>query len=269
MTKWRKFLIQCTVVNLAFFFLKNKNQKFIVDYQKIEGIPERLNKNIIAIYNFIVTYYFKKFTWSIVDFLRCSKFKLWRINCKIFWRSNIMANSILAFTFFWPNSVNILNNHLFYNILWKILVPGRKITFPKYVAFAKGGEGVIRELSDYIVWWMRVYIWKFSSNTQCSLLFKHCIRYLDDEWVYILKFPKNTQCSLFFKHWMNHNESKFSHHSTSPLYDFVLLSRLRSLQWNRWSSNAPWWLIWTLRVNASMVSSTVGHQPTMKRIVWR
>ena len=34
-------------------------------------------------------------------------------------------------------SVNILNNHLFYNILWKILVSGRKITFPKYVAFAE------------------------------------------------------------------------------------------------------------------------------------
>lgn len=35
------------------FFLKNKNKEFIIDYQKIEGIPKRLNKNIIAIYNII------------------------------------------------------------------------------------------------------------------------------------------------------------------------------------------------------------------------
>ena len=35
------------------FFLKNKNQNFIVDFQKIEGLPERLNRNIISIYNII------------------------------------------------------------------------------------------------------------------------------------------------------------------------------------------------------------------------
>ena len=35
------------------FFLKNKNQEFIVDFQKIQGLPERLNRNIIAIYNII------------------------------------------------------------------------------------------------------------------------------------------------------------------------------------------------------------------------
>lgn len=35
------------------FFLKNKNQEFIIDFQKIQGLPERLNRNIIAIYNII------------------------------------------------------------------------------------------------------------------------------------------------------------------------------------------------------------------------
>ena len=35
------------------FFLKNKNQEFIVDFQKIDGLPDRLNRNIITIYNIV------------------------------------------------------------------------------------------------------------------------------------------------------------------------------------------------------------------------
>ena len=35
------------------FFVQNKNNKFIIDYNIIEGIPDSLNRNIITIYNIL------------------------------------------------------------------------------------------------------------------------------------------------------------------------------------------------------------------------
>ena len=35
------------------FFLKDKNQNFIIGFQKIRGLPDRLNRNIVIIYNIV------------------------------------------------------------------------------------------------------------------------------------------------------------------------------------------------------------------------
>ena len=35
------------------FFVQNKNNKFIIDYSTIEGLPDSLNRNIITIYNIL------------------------------------------------------------------------------------------------------------------------------------------------------------------------------------------------------------------------
>ena len=35
------------------FFVQNKNNKFIIDYGRIEGLPDSLNRNIITIYNIL------------------------------------------------------------------------------------------------------------------------------------------------------------------------------------------------------------------------